>query len=252
MGPTTRERWTRLREQIRGRALPLALAAWTVIVALALLLGATAAIGPLVVGYSVIAPGLALVRLLRLGEPALETVVAVVISVSIAGLLALVQIYAGLWAPTLVTWALVGVTTFALLADPVILPAATRARIGARLAPVRAPLAAARSRAVAWLAKPSGWGAESEELALDGGLRARLAGRLTARELRPPVEVAVPSRATRRRRLAATSRPTTAPDHLLEAPRGIGATTDGFFDGLIERNEQGERPETDASREGRD
>jgi len=252
MDPTVRERWTRLREQIRGRTVPLALAAWTVIVAIALLLGATAAIGPLVVGYSVIAPGLALVRLLRLGEPVLEAVVAVVVSISIAGLLALVQIYTGLWAPTIVTWALVCLTAVALAGDPVVVPTSARSRTSLRLAPVRARLAAARGRAAAWLATPSGWGAESEDLALDGGIRARLAGRLTARELRPPVEVAVPSLATRRRRLAATGRPATAPDHLLQPPRGVGPATDGFFDGLIERQEKRERPEADTSQERRD
>jgi hypothetical protein len=144
-----------------------------------------------------------------------------------------------------VTWALVGLTAVGLVGDPVIVPASTRARIATRLAPVRRALAGARARAGAWLAKPSGRGAEPEELALDGGIRARLAGRRTARELRPPVEVAVPSLATRRRRLAATGEPATAPDHLLEPPRGVGPRTDGFFDGLIERHEKGPRAEPD-------
>ena len=238
-----------MRDRARELAIPVTLLGTTVVVAFALLLGVTAALGPLVVAFSVLAPGLALVRLLRLGEPALETVAAIVVSISIAGLLALAQVYTGLWAPTLVTWALVGVTAVALLGDPVIVPATARSRIGARLAPARVQLTAAWGRAVAWLAKPSGWGAESEELALDGGIRARLAGRLTARELRPPVQMAVPSRATRRRQLAASARPTTAPDHLLQAPRGVGSTTDGFFDGLIERHERGDRPEADASQE---
>lgn len=250
-GPGARD-WTVIRDRTRELAIPVVLASTTVVVAIALVFGVTAAIGPVVVAYAVVAPGLALVRLARLGEPVLEAVAAVVISVSMAGLLTLVQVYTGLWAPSIVMWVLVGLTAVALMGDPVILPAAPRSRIEARLAPARAALAAARGRAVAWLAKPSGWGAESEELALDGGIRARLAGRLTARELRPPVEVSVPSRATRRRRLAATGRPSTAPDHLLEPPLGVGPTTDGFFDGLIERHEKGEHPETDASQERRD
>jgi len=253
MGAPTEGRGTSrgVRDRTRVLAIPVVLASTTVIVAFALLFGVTAAIGPVVVAYAVVAPGLALVRLARLGEPVLEAVAAIVVSVSIAGLLAVVQVFTGLWSPTVVMWVLVGLTAVGLGGDPVIVPAAFRSRIDARLAPARAALAAARARAVAWLAKPSGWGAESEELALDGGLRARLAGRLTARELRPPVEVAVPSLAARRRRLAATGRPATAPDHLLEPPRGVGSTTDGFFDGLIVRQEQGERPESDASQERR-
>lgn len=243
--PWTR-RWPLTREQARTLAVPALLAGSTIVVALALLLGATAAIAPIVIGYSLLAPGLALVRLARLGEPVLEAVAAVVISVSIAGLLALVQVYTELWQPTLVTWALVGLTALGLAGDPVILPAQARERMATRLAPVRQTLAAARARAGAWLATPSGWAAEPEELALDGGIRARLAGRRTARELRPPVEVAVPSLAARRRRLAATGLPTTAPDHLLEPPRGVGSTTDGFFDGLIERHEKGPQAEPDA------
>jgi len=241
--------WAVIRDRTRVLATPVMLASATVIVALALLLGATAVLAPVVIGYSVLAPGLALVRLLRLGEPVLEAVAGIVVSVSLAGLLALAQVYTGLWAPAMVTWMLVGLTAVALAGDPVIVPASARNRIRTRLAPVRAALAVARGRALAWLAKPSGWGAESEALTLDGGLRARLAGRLTARQLRPPVEVAVPSAAARRGRLAKTGRPTTAPDHLLEPPRGIGPTTDDFFGGLIERHEKGERPETDAGRE---
>jgi hypothetical protein len=237
-GARARE-WPVIRDQARVLAVPALLAGSTVVVALALLLGTTAAIAPIVVGFSLLVPGLALVRLLRLGEPVLEAVAAIVISISIVGLLAVVQVYTGLWSPAFVTWVLVGVTAVGLAGDPVIVPASARARIDARLAPARAALAAARERAAAWLAKPSGWGAEPEELALDGGIRARLAGRRTARELRPPVEVAVPSLATRRRRLAATGEAATAPDHLLQPPRGVGPTTDGFFDGLIERHEQG-------------
>ena len=245
-------RWSMLRQHLSERAVPLALAGSTVIVAVALLLGATATIAPLVVGYALVAPGLALVRLLRLGEPVLDAVAAIMVSVSIAGLLALAQVYLGLWAPAVVVWVLVGVTAAALAGDPALLPATARSRIGARLAPARAAFVAARGHVAAWLTRPLGWGAESDELALDRGLRARLAGRLTARELRPPVEVSVPSPAARRRRLSTTGRPTTAPDHLLEPPRAVGPTTDGFFGGLIERHEKGERPPKGEPHERRD
>jgi hypothetical protein len=52
------------------------------------------------------------------------------------------------------------------------------------------------------------------------------------------VDVPVPTGAGRRRRGTAASRPTTAPDHLLDPARGVGPAAEDFFGGLVERHEK--------------
>jgi hypothetical protein len=72
---------------------------------------------PLVLAYAAICPGMALVRLLRLDEPWPELVLAIVVSLALAGVLATMSVYLGAWSPRVVLLAIVEVTLVAVMAD---------------------------------------------------------------------------------------------------------------------------------------
>jgi hypothetical protein len=55
--------------------------------------------GPLVLWFSLVCTGMAWVRLLRIGEPLAEAVVAIALSVALSGLTAAAFLYAGHWSP---------------------------------------------------------------------------------------------------------------------------------------------------------
>lgn len=72
----------------------------TVVAAILVFGGAGTGARPCVVlGFALVCPGMALVRLLRIGEPLLELAVAIALSVSVGLLASLAMIYAGLWSP---------------------------------------------------------------------------------------------------------------------------------------------------------
>lgn len=72
---------------------------------------------PLVLAFATICPGMALVRLLRLDEPWPELLLAIVVSLAVAGVMATISVYLGAWNARLVLLAIVEVTLVAVLAD---------------------------------------------------------------------------------------------------------------------------------------
>jgi phage shock protein PspC (stress-responsive transcriptional regulator) len=72
---------------------------------------------PVVLAFATICPGMALVRLLRLDEPLTEFLLAIVVSLCVAGVLATIAVYLGAWDPRLVLVAVVELTLTALLVD---------------------------------------------------------------------------------------------------------------------------------------
>ena len=70
-----------------------------------------------VLAFAVIGPGMALVRLLRLGEPWTELVLAVVVSLALAAVVAAIPVYLGAWNPALSLLVLVAMAGGAVLAD---------------------------------------------------------------------------------------------------------------------------------------
>jgi hypothetical protein len=86
-------------------------------------------------------PGYAVVRLLRLADPVAELGLGIATSVAIAGLIAGLQLYFGLWSPGLGLVLLLAVTLTALGAEPLAnrLRAAYRQRAARELRPLQTP-----------------------------------------------------------------------------------------------------------------
>lgn len=70
-----------------------------------------------VLAFAVVCPGMALVRLLRLGDTLTELFLAVVVSLALAALVASIYLYLGRWDPRLVLLVIVAVALVAVLAD---------------------------------------------------------------------------------------------------------------------------------------
>ena len=82
---------------VRGEAM--AIMAGAVISAAAVVAGFPPILGLPVAAFVLIGPGLAVVRLLGLGDRLLELVLGVGLSLGLTGLLLVTQLYAGLWSP---------------------------------------------------------------------------------------------------------------------------------------------------------
>jgi hypothetical protein len=70
-----------------------------------------------VLAFVVVCPGMALVRLLRLGDALTELFLAVVVSLALAALVASIYLYLGMWRPRLSLLVIVAVALAAVLAD---------------------------------------------------------------------------------------------------------------------------------------
>lgn len=76
-----------------------------------------AARAPVVLAFALIGPGMALVRLIRLDEPWVELLLAVVVSLCLAGVVSTATIYAGAWSPQFTLMVLIAVSLGAVLTD---------------------------------------------------------------------------------------------------------------------------------------
>jgi hypothetical protein len=99
--------------------------------AAAIVAGFPPILGLPVAAFVLVGPGLAVVRLLGLGDRLLELVLGVGLSIGMTGLLLVTQLYAGLWSPAATLAILIGVATGAVIADPVVVPRTAWARLGA-------------------------------------------------------------------------------------------------------------------------
>ena len=90
-------------EQDWAAAWPSLIVISTIAAAIAFLFGVESQIrGPLVLWFCLVCPGMAWARLLRLGEPLVEGVIAVALSVALSGLTAGAFLYAGQFTPGLI------------------------------------------------------------------------------------------------------------------------------------------------------
>ena len=80
---------------------------------------------PVVIWFIAICPGMALVRLLRLDQPAVEVMLAIALSVAIGGLVPAALLYAGRWSPPWTLAILIAITIGGLAADPILVPRRT-------------------------------------------------------------------------------------------------------------------------------
>ena len=112
----------------------LAVASITVVTAVAVAGGFTTALAPLVAIFVLVCPGLALVGTLRLRDPLFEIVLGVALSISIAGLMATIELFTHTWAPVPTLGLLLAVTATALLLDRDLVPRMLWARAFERLA----------------------------------------------------------------------------------------------------------------------
>ncbi len=80
---------------------------------------------PIVIWFIAICPGMALVRLLRLDQPAVEVMLAIALSVAIGGLVPAALLYAGRWSPPWTLAILIAITIGGLAADPILVPRRT-------------------------------------------------------------------------------------------------------------------------------
>jgi hypothetical protein len=80
---------------------------------------------PIVIWFIAICPGMALVRLLRLDQPAVEVMLAIALSVAIGGLVPAALLYAGRWSPAWTLAILAAITIGGLAADPILVPRRT-------------------------------------------------------------------------------------------------------------------------------
>ena len=117
-----------------ARARWFAVASLTVAVAAAVVGGSTTAVAPLVAVFVLLCPGLALVGTLRLRDPLFELVLGVALSISIAGLVATVELFTHTWAPMPTLGLLLAVTATGLLLDRDLVPRALWAGAFDRLA----------------------------------------------------------------------------------------------------------------------
>lgn len=70
-----------------------------------------------VLAFALVCPGMALVRLLRLGEPLAELLLAIVVSLALAAVVATIPIYLGIWNPRVSLLIIAAVALVAVLAD---------------------------------------------------------------------------------------------------------------------------------------
>ena len=262
---------------MRRDLVPLVLAGATAAVALALLVGLQQTLAYLVLVYALSVPGLALVRLLRLKDPLLEIVTGVMLSTSLAGLVALAQVYLGALSPPAVLWILIAVATVALAADPALVPDRARAAASRRGTAVRDRLARVGPEASAWVRArrapappaveqpvtgavgpveasvgsaiapasapdaPAPTGATAAPAPAPVAQASAWASRKPAPAEPPPSQPAEPSAAPPEpkpsRRRRRRQAGETAPDHLLDAPGSVHPAADDFFDGLVRRIE---------------
>ena len=131
-----------------ARAVALAIVAAAGATTIALAMGTPGFLGPVVVAFVLVCPGLAIVRLLELREPLLEVVLGVTLSVALAGLVSATQLYLGAWSPAGTVAILVALTIGAELLDPVLVPRWVWSSLGRSLAS-RGPLLVARGRIIA-------------------------------------------------------------------------------------------------------
>jgi len=95
----------------------------TAAVALVSLIGAPDIVrGPITVWFIVICPGMAVVRLLRLDEPVADLMLALALSLALAGVIPAVLLYLGVWSPAWSLTILVAVAASGLALDPVLVP----------------------------------------------------------------------------------------------------------------------------------
>ena len=114
---------TRARARIRAPIMaPIAVAAITALTGFAILVGITASVAPLIVVFVLVCPGLALVGALRLRDPLFEIVLGVALSVSIAGLLATMELFIHAWAPGPTLNILIAISVAGLLLDADLIP----------------------------------------------------------------------------------------------------------------------------------
>ena len=78
--------------------------------------------GPITVWFIVICPGMAIIRLLRLDEPVADIMLALALSLALAGVIPAVFLYLGAWSPAWSLTILVAVTVTGLALDPVLVP----------------------------------------------------------------------------------------------------------------------------------
>lgn len=109
------------RDQIwRDRIWPYLITALAAGAAALVILDVTTVIRPAVVlAFLLVCPGMALIRLLRVGEPLPELLLAIVVSLALAAVLATISIYAGVWNPPLVFGLIAVITLAAVVADAI-------------------------------------------------------------------------------------------------------------------------------------
>ena len=105
-----------------ARVRALTVAAITALTAVAIFAGVTGSVGPLIAVFVLVCPGLALVGAVRLRDPLFAVVVGVAVSVSIAGLLATIELFVHAWAPLPTLSVLVAIAVGGLLLDADLVP----------------------------------------------------------------------------------------------------------------------------------
>jgi hypothetical protein len=117
-----------------GRVRVLIVAAITALTGMAIVAGVTGSVAPLIIVFVLLCPGLALVGPLRLRDPLFEIVLGVALSVSVAGLLATMELFLHAWAPMPTLSLLVAISIAGLLLDPELIPRRLWASAAARSA----------------------------------------------------------------------------------------------------------------------
>jgi len=72
---------------------------------------------PVVLTFLLVCPGLAVVRFLRISDVAARASVAIALSISLVGIVSLVQAYAGVWDPTVGVLAVAAITTVVVMIE---------------------------------------------------------------------------------------------------------------------------------------
>jgi hypothetical protein len=97
---------------------PASAVGWSTAAGLAVFLSATPSVrAPIIVAFLLVCPGLALTRLLRLGDLAVELTLAVALSIALDGLVAGSLLYAGEWSPRIGFTVLLAVAVVAAAID---------------------------------------------------------------------------------------------------------------------------------------
>jgi len=97
---------------------PASAVVWSATAALVVFTGATPSVrAPIIVAFLLVCPGLALTRLLRLGDLAVELTMAIALSIALDGLVAGSLLYAGEWSPRIGFTVLLAVAVVAAAID---------------------------------------------------------------------------------------------------------------------------------------